>query len=217
MARTESNGPDVEKMTPVMAETAEDSTKTVTIDTLHGDEAAKVINNYSGDPTWTEKEEKRLVRKVDMRLITILTITGALQFYDKGLLSSALCGCFAFRTAKYLCSHLTNIKALFGLLPELQLNQGVRYSFSSSIFYLGYLSGSYPATVLAQRFPIERVFFGIVILWGACVMCTVACTNWQGLFAQRFFLGFLEAGVSPCSMVIIGQWYKKSEQSIRIG
>lgn len=26
--------------------------------------------------------------------------------------------------------------------------------------------GSYPAILLAQRYPIERVIFGIVLLWG---------------------------------------------------
>lgn len=88
---------------------------------------------------------------------------------------------------------------------------------ASSIFYLGYISGAYPAIVLAQKYPIERVIFGIVFLWGVCVTAAAGCTNWQGLYAQRFFLGFLEAGVSPTWMVVVGGWYKKQEQALRMG
>jgi hypothetical protein len=44
----------------------------------------KVIVAYSGPPTWDAVEEKKLRRKLDMRLLPILTITYALQYYDKG-------------------------------------------------------------------------------------------------------------------------------------
>lgn len=89
MAHTESNSQDVEKEASRISEN-EDVLKPSVLDTVHGDEAVKVIHNYSGQTSWTEQEEKRLVRKVDIRLITILAITGALQFYDKALLSSAV-------------------------------------------------------------------------------------------------------------------------------
>lgn len=57
--------------------------------------------------------------------------------------------------------------------------------------------------ILAQRFPIERVASGIVTLWGVCLLLTTACKNYQGLFAQRFFLGVLESGISPMFMLIV--------------
>ena len=88
---------------------------------------------------------------------------------------------------------------------------------SAAIFYLGFICGAYPAIVLAQRFPIERVIFGIVFLWGACLMCTAGCFNYQSLYAQRFFLGMLESGVSPAWMLVVGGWYKKREQAMRMG
>jgi hypothetical protein len=91
MADLNSNSPDIEKKASTYAE-GEDILKPSSLDTVHGDEAVNVIHNYSGETTWTEQEEKRLVRKVDVRLITILAITGALQFYDKALLSSAVRG-----------------------------------------------------------------------------------------------------------------------------
>lgn len=56
---------------------------------------------------------------------------------------------------------------------------------------------------LAQRFPIERVASALVVVWGICLVLTPACFNFQGLFAQRFFLGLLESGISPMFMLIV--------------
>jgi hypothetical protein len=53
--------------------------KTVTVDTFHGDEAATVLANYHGEPTWDDDEEKRVKRKIDCRLLPILCATYGLQ------------------------------------------------------------------------------------------------------------------------------------------
>jgi len=70
---------------------------------------------------------------------------------------------------------------------------------------------------LAQRFPIERVASGIVTVWGICLILTVVCRDYKDLYAQRFFLGLLESGISPMFMVIVGSFYKKNEQAFRMG
>ncbi|KAF3016764.1 hypothetical protein E8E14_006399 [Neopestalotiopsis sp. 37M] len=170
--------------------------RTTTLDTVHHDEAIRVLDAYEGDRTWTEQEEKRLVRKIDRQLLSIVVTTYGLQYYDKAMLAQA---------------------ALFGLIQDLDLGVGMRYSFSSSIFYLGFICGAYPAIAMAQRYPIERVMFGIVLLWGICLMTTAGCQTYQGLYAQRFFLGILESGVSPAWMLVVGGWYKKQEQAFRMG
>lgn len=147
-----------------------------TIDTVHKDEALKVLAQYAGDKNWTPEEERKLVRRLDKKLLSLLIITYGLQYYDKAMLAQA---------------------ALFGLRADLNLETGNRYSFASSIFYLGFIVGSYPAILMSQRWPIERVAAGIISVWGVCLMCSAACHNFQGFYAQRFFLGFLESGVSP--------------------
>lgn len=84
------------------------------------DEAIKILNSYNGSPTWTALEERYVLRTLDWRLMPILCITYGLQYYDKAMLSQA---------------------ALFGLIPDLELS-GTRYSFSASIFYLGFIAGA---------------------------------------------------------------------------
>lgn len=143
----------------------EELRQVTSVDTVHQDEALKVLAQYAGDKGWTAEEEKTLTRKIDWKLIPLLCITYGLQYYDKAMLSQA---------------------ALFGLREDLKLSIGDRYSFSASIFYLGFIVGSYPAILMAQRYPIERVAAGIVGVWGVCLMCSAACHNWQGFYGEYY-------------------------------
>jgi hypothetical protein len=92
---------DTEKQAIEQHETApttlEELKHTTTVDTVHQDEAIKVLARYAGDATWTPKEEKKLVRKIDRKLITLLCITYGLQYYDKAMLSQAVSN-FAHRS-----------------------------------------------------------------------------------------------------------------------
>lgn len=80
---------------------------------------------------------------------------------------------------------------------------GNRYSWIASIFYLGFIIGAYPCMILAQRYPVERVASATVVLWGLTLILTTVCHNYQGVYAQRFFLGVLESGISPMFMLIV--------------
>ena len=136
-----------------------------------------------------------------------MIITYALQYYDKGVLNQA---------------------SLFGFLTDLDLRtvvkagpppvySTIRYSQVSMIFYCGYILGVYPATLLAQKYRTGRVCGIMVILWGICEICTVACKNFPGILVQRFFLGALEAGIAPTFMVLCSQFYKRDELALRVG
>ena len=56
------------------------------IDTVHDDEAVKVLAAYRGDQTWTTEEEKKLRRKIDWKLLPVLCGTYSLIYYDKAML-----------------------------------------------------------------------------------------------------------------------------------
>jgi hypothetical protein len=85
---------DIEKQTAAQREAAQlpmDELKPVlTVDTVHQDEALKVIGRYAGDLTWTPEDEKKLVKRIDRKLLPLLVITYGLQYYDKAMLSQAV-------------------------------------------------------------------------------------------------------------------------------
>jgi MFS family permease len=90
-----------------------------------------------------------------------------------------------------------------------------RLSWATSLFYFGMLAGLYPMSFALQRFDMGRVLGAVVILWGAICMLTAAVTSYQGLYAQRFFLGFVESIVPTGFMCIVSGYYTQQEQSLR--
>lgn len=76
---------------PRMDSIPSESPKPMPIDTVHGDEALKIIAaSHGGNDTWEVHEEKKLVRKIDLRLMPILCITYGIQYYDKAMLAQAV-------------------------------------------------------------------------------------------------------------------------------
>lgn len=84
--------------------------KSTTIDTVHNDEAVKVLAQYAGDESWTEQEEKKLRMKIDRRLLSILCITYGLQYYDKAMLAQAV---RSILVSIHLSRHPTELDRLF--------------------------------------------------------------------------------------------------------
>jgi MFS family permease len=70
-------------------------------------------------------------------------------------------------------------------------------------------------TFALQRFPVGRTLGSVVILWSLICMLTAAVKSWQGLYTQRFFLGFVESIIPTAFMTIISGYYTQKEQSLR--
>jgi len=130
----------------------------------------------------------------------------SLVYYDKAILGGA---------------------TIFGLRTDLNLSVVVdptttpptistrRLSWATSLFYFGMLAGLFPLTYLFQRFDVGKTIGTVVIIWGAVAMATAGVTDFRGLYAQRFFLGFAESIVPTAFMVIISGYYTQAEQTWR--
>lgn len=90
-----------------------------------------------------------------------------------------------------------------------------RLSWATSLFYFGMLAGLYPMSYALQRFDMGRILGGVVIVWAGICMVTAAVTTHQGLYVQRFFLGFVESVIPTGFMCIVSGYYTQSEQSLR--
>lgn len=168
------------------------------------DIGASVVPDHA--QPWDRDVERRLVRKTDFILIPLMFVGYSLVYYDKAILGGA---------------------TVFGLATDLHLRVTVdphshppkvstqRLSWATSIFYFGMLAGLFPLTYLFQRFNIGRTVGTVVILWGIVAMSTAGVTTFQGLYAQRFFLGFTESIVPTAFMVVISGYYTQAEQTWR--
>lgn len=140
-----------------------------------------------------EAASRSVLRKIDLHILPFLCITYALQFIDKTSLGYS---------------------SVYGLIPDNGL-VGQQYAWASSIFYFGYLFAEYPGVAVLQRFPVAK-FLGVnVVLWGAVLMSTAACSSFAGLATVRFLLGVTEATISPGFVAITGIWWSRAEQAGR--
>ncbi|KFX99474.1 hypothetical protein V490_01777 [Pseudogymnoascus sp. VKM F-3557] len=153
------------------------------------------------EPDWEAKEERALVRKLDLRVLFPCVVIYVLAYLDR--------------------SNLGNVKILQkggpdSLETSLKLANG-EFNWAVSIAYFTVTAMLIPATLLLKKLS-AKIFFPLcMILWGTIVMSMSACTNSAGLYAARFFLGVPEAGVITCGIMFFSFWYKPSERAIRIG
>ncbi|GAA5932995.1 uncharacterized protein JCM15063_002263 [Sporobolomyces koalae] len=141
----------------------------------------------------TPEENEAIVRRIDWFLLPLFLITQTLQYLDKTAL---------------------NYAKVFGMDKAMHLT-GSQYSWTASIFYIGYLVAQPAATYLLGRYKANQVLGGTCLFWGICVLMMMFCTNFAGAMVNRFFLGFFEAAVTPGLSLLTGMWYTRSESPLR--
>ncbi|KAK4990528.1 hypothetical protein LTR66_006781 [Elasticomyces elasticus] len=192
--------PHYEKSSAAAPHTADLASSTVSLDK---DDAAAIVGEHAQniDPVL----EARVLRKIDLFLIPAMIVGYGLVYYDKAILGSA--------TLLGLSKDLNLIVTDTSTRPA--TTNTSRLSWATSIFYFGMLAGLYPMTFTLQRFNLGRILGGVVIVWGGVCMATAGVTSWRGLYAQRFFLGFVESIIPTGFMVIISGWYTQRDQALR--
>jgi len=115
-----------------------------------------------------------------------------------------------------------------------------RFATANAMFYYGYIASILPLSIILARLNIKYAAGTIITVWGVIAILTVVCRDcefrtvercrlptfsWtpsltlvdKGLYVERVFLGFVEAGVSPMFVHITALWYKPKEQATRLG
>ncbi|RFU27511.1 hypothetical protein B7463_g8822, partial [Scytalidium lignicola] len=141
----------------------------------------------------TLEEQRKVLMKIDLLMIPLMGFCYMLQYMDKLAISQA---------------------TLLGLRQDLSL-QGDQYSWSSAIFYFGYLAWSLPVSYLIVRFPLGKYLGVSVFFWGGILMCHAAVKGFAGLMTVRFFLGIGEAAIAPGFAMLTGMFYTRKEQPLR--
>ncbi|GLA12620.1 hypothetical protein AnigIFM62618_008568 [Aspergillus niger] len=167
------------------------------------DEALAYVSER-GPIEWTDEEEKRLVRKLDLWIIPVLFFVNLFGLFD---------------------SQAFSIAALFGMVEDLGLYEILsispltlglnRYSWASSIVYFGGLISLYPLLYIAQRFSLGKVTTGLVAWSGFFSLMMLVVKNFPKTMVVRFLYGFQGANIALCTLVT-STWYKTNEQPLRI-
>ncbi|KAL0574284.1 hypothetical protein V5O48_007674 [Marasmius crinis-equi] len=142
----------------------------------------------------TDEDSRRIVRKTDLYMLTLLCWVYFLQILDKVIIGYA---------------------AVFGLKTDAHL-VGNQYSSVGSVGYYAQMAAQLIGAYVLVKFPVKIVMPAIVFLWG-CALCGMAgSTNFTGLMVSRFFLGWFEALCIPLFSMITASWYRRVEQPMRV-
>ncbi|KAL3441754.1 major facilitator superfamily domain-containing protein [Aspergillus insuetus] len=155
----------------------------------------------TGRVDWTAEEERRLVRKLDARVVLPCCVVYMLAYLDR--------------------SNLANVKILQAGTPdslETSLGlEGVEFNWAVSVAYFAVTAMLIPSMLLLKKLS-AKVFFPLcMVTWAVIIMTMAACSNSAGLIAARVFLGIPESGVVTCGVMYFSFWYKPRERALRIG
>ncbi|KAK4049038.1 hypothetical protein OIV83_004399 [Microbotryomycetes sp. JL201] len=147
-----------------------------------------------GTPQLTPEEEKRLLRKIDLRLIPFLSLLYLLSFLDRVNIGQA---------------------RLDGLEKDLKL-VGNQYQIALVVFFVGYVITEIPSNILLKKLRPSRFIPALMLTWGTVMTLMGIVHNFAGLTAARFFLGLSESALFPGICFFLTAWYKRTEANFRI-
>ncbi|KZT66076.1 MFS general substrate transporter [Daedalea quercina L-15889] len=137
---------------------------------------------------------RRVLRKLDMRLLPVATVLYLLAYLDR--------------------TNVGNAK-IAGLTTDLGLT-GVQFNLISALFYIPYCTLEVPANMGLKYFRPSKWIPFIMTCWGIVSICTAFVKNFAGLFIIRLFLGAFESGLWPGLSFWLALWYPRDAQAQRL-
>ncbi len=159
-----------------MASTVPISTlKASDFDHLELDPIKSEGSGTSDEIDWTEEEETSIRRKIDRRIVPLVTILYLLCFLDRANIGNA---------------------RIQGMATDLNL-VGYRFNWALSVFYIVYLLVEIPSNVLLKYIGARYYIPMLVMGFGFVSMCTAFVKSFSTLCVARAVLGIFEGGTMP--------------------
>nr|UWK21995.1 major facilitator superfamily transporter (MSF) [Trichoderma rodmanii] len=159
-------------------------------------EEANYENRHRFDPefTWTAEEEKRLVRKIDMRIMLWAWIM--------------FCG---------LDLHRRNINRAISdnMLPEIGMNTN-DFNYGQTIFLVTFLAAELPSGLISKRVGADNWIPFIMMGWSITAGCQAFLHSRSAYFAIKALLGLLMGGFIPDIVLWLTYFYKSNELPVRL-
>ncbi|KAK5222787.1 hypothetical protein LTR72_005624 [Exophiala xenobiotica] len=145
-------------------------------------------------------DDKKLLRRIDLHIVTWLAILYAFSLLDRTNIGSA---------------------KVAGMEVDLELT-GNRYSIVSLMLFPTYILLDVPSNMFIRRVSVRTYLAFFVFCWGVLAMCCGFVNDWKDLIAVRVLLGAFEGAfqrliiLKPTCSYIISSWYKRYETHQRI-
>jgi MFS family permease len=84
---------------------------------------------------------------------------------------------------------------------------------AAGIFFFGYVLLQIPGGHLATRWSARKVISLCLIGWGVCAVACGLVQSFRQFEVARFLLGVAESGVFPSMLVLLANWFPRSERA----
>ncbi|KAI1213067.1 MFS general substrate transporter [Annulohypoxylon truncatum] len=159
-------------------------------------EKARYENRHRFDPEykWTAEEEKRLVRKIDARIMV-----------------------WAWLMFCALDMHRRNINRAISdnMLAEIGMNTN-DYNYGQTIFLACFLAAELPSGLISKKLGADRWIPTIMVGWSVTAMSQAFIHNRSSFYAIKALLGLLMGGFIPDIVLWLTYFYKSRELPLRL-
>ncbi|KAJ6011690.1 hypothetical protein N7522_002045 [Penicillium canescens] len=142
-----------------------------------------------------EAHQKRVIRRVDLRLLPILGIMYSISLIDR-----------------------TNLGLAFvaGMEEDLGLDIGNRYTIIVMVFFVAYIVFEIPSNMILPKAGAANWLAFLGFSFGAILIGMGFTQSWSTMAVCRTLLGIMEAGFLPGCTYLITCWYTRFEVGKRL-
>ncbi|KIV97200.1 hypothetical protein PV10_00977 [Exophiala mesophila] len=151
------------------------------------------VENHAGPRVVDLETEKKILRKLDIRIIPMVMWIYLMNFMDRVNIGNA---------------------RLYGLEEDLGM-QGDQFQLAVSILFVTYCIFEAPSNLVIKRLQPARYLAGLMFAWGIVATFTAFVNNLGALIACRLLLGLFEAGLFPGVIVYLTIFYSKRSIALR--
>ncbi|KAL4789147.1 major facilitator superfamily domain-containing protein [Aspergillus venezuelensis] len=149
----------------------------------------------TGTSTLSEKEKKRVIRRIDLRLLPILGLMYSISLIDRTNSGLAL---------------------VAGMQEDLDLAVGDRYTIIVMLFFIPYVILEIPSNLILPKAGAANWLSFLGASFGAILIGMGFTNHWSTMAVCRTLLGGFEAGFLPGCTYLITCWYTRFEVGKRM-
>ncbi|CAI4386301.1 CHS_3a_G0025170.mRNA.1.CDS.1 [Saccharomyces cerevisiae] len=152
------------------------------------------LSKFDPEFTWTKDEEKKLVRKMDLKIFLWVFIMFAFLDLIRKNIARAVSDNF---------------------IVDLKMNTN-DYNLGQTVYLVIFLASELPGNLLSKRFGPERVIPVQIVLWSVICITQAGLKNRGQFIATRCLLGMVQGGFIPDNILYLSYYYTGAELTFRL-